>query len=220
MKLMRVKSVNEDKYETLSALVDGEYEDATGLLKRVGTDAALSARWGEYHRTRAIMQRSYTGTLDDGFSGRVSAALDKEPTILAPQVANTVGKRRRSERETRWQRPALGFAIAATVAAVSVFGLNRLPTTSSPSIPAVASNTNAGAQTPTTQIVLPGIDVRRVSLDSSGTHWHVQRVDQQRDAALEERLNRYLADHMEYANSSKVQGMLPYSRLVGYDATE
>ena len=62
--------------------------------------------------------------------------------------------------------------------------------------------------------------IRRVSADASGTFWEVQRVEQARDPELEARLNMYLADHMEYASSSKVHGVLPYSRLVGYDTTE
>ena len=46
---------------------------------------------------------------------------------------------------------------------------------------------------------------------ASGTRWNVQRAE------LEQRLNNYLLNHMEYAAMGEMQGMLPYSRLAGYD---
>ena len=46
---------------------------------------------------------------------------------------------------------------------------------------------------------------------ASGTRWNVQRAE------LEQRLNNYLLNHMEYATMGDMQGMLPYSRLAGYD---
>jgi len=67
---------------------------------------------------------------------------------------------------------------------------------------------------------LPTAKVRRVSLDSDGTYWELQRVDQRRNPAVEKRLNMFMLDHMESSVSSNLQGMLPFSRLVSYDTAE
>lgn len=214
---MRVLRVNDSKYEALSALIDGEADNAADLLKQVSSDPELKARWEAHYRAKAAMHGEYAPQLDSGFASRVSAALDSEPAILAPRGATV----RKASTGNRWQRPLAGLAIAATVAAVSIIGLNNFAT--SPVAPAVDTVASADGTQPTitAQGVQPRAEVRRVSLTSDGgTYWYLQQADKTRDAKLEARLNMYLADHMEYANSSKVQGMLPYSRLVGYDTSE
>ncbi len=204
------------KYEALSALIDDECEDAAGMLKQVGADPELRARWQEHYRTRAAMHGEYTPVLDADFADRVSAALASEPSILAPRVARPIPE----AIPARWRKPALGLAIAATVTAISVFGLNNFSPAPDSSIESIASTNTGDVSNQLDLFDSPTPRVRRVSLDSGGTHWQLQRVDQPRDPAVEKRLNLYLADHMEFANSGKLQGMLPYSRLVGYDTAE
>lgn len=208
----------DNKFEALSALIDGECDNPAELLVQVGADPELRARWREHYRSRAAMHGTYSHALGDDFASRVSAELEKEPSILAPGIARPAP----GVKSLRWQKPALGLAIAATVAAVSVFGLNNLstvPESSSGQIASTASG-DGNLQHARDWPVSPSVKVRRVSLDSGGTHWQSQRVEQRRDPAVEKRLNVYLADHMEYATSSKVLGMLPYSRLVGYDTKQ
>ena len=208
----------ENRYEALSALIDGEVEDTAGLLKQVGADPELRARWQEHYRTRAAMHGEYTPALGSNFADRVSAALEKEPSILAPSVAKPIS----DAKPARWKRPALGFAIAASVAVVSVLGLNNLSPAPESAVGPVANTPtgNTSAELAGALLVSPTARVRRVSLDSDGTYWELQRVDQRRDPAVEKRLNIFMADHMEYAVSSKMHGMLPFSRLVGYDTAE
>ncbi|MCB1757147.1 MAG: hypothetical protein KDJ38_16615, partial [Gammaproteobacteria bacterium] len=117
-------------------------------------------------------------------------------------------------------RPLSGLAIAATVAAVSILGLRYLQPVD-PVAPQLASSGNAGQALETGAPILPATtvqpsagDVRLV--DNTGTYWMVgkQRVS---DAGMEERLNRLLSDHTEFATVRSVGSMLPYSRIVGYD---
>ena len=214
---MRILRVNSSKFETLSALIDGEVDNVADVLKQVSADPELKAQWAAYYRAKAAMQGEYTPGVDAGFADRVSAAINDEPAILAPRVSTPS----QPVTANRWQRPVVGLAIAATVAAISIIGLNNFSTSSH--APASDTVADAGQTLPTTisPITQPGADVRRVSLSTDpGTYWNLQQAEKKRDPKLEARLNMYLADHMEYANSGKVQGMLPYSRLVGYDTTE
>ena len=208
----------ENKFEALSALIDDEFEDAAGLLKQVGADPELRARWQEHHRTRAALHGEYTPALGSNFSDRVRAALEREPSILAPSVARSTS----GTKPANWRKPALGFAIAASVAMVSVLGLNNLFPVPESAVGPVASTTTNNTSTELAEALLvsPTAKVRRVSLDSDGTYWELQRVDQRRNPAVEKRLNMFMLDHMESSVSSNLQGMLPFSRLVSYDTAE
>ena len=209
--------MKDDKSEALSALIDGESEHQDRDIKRLLGDSDLKTQWAEHYRTKSMMHGEYTGVLDDDFASRVSEALESEPAILAPKMVAL----NKSEKPSHRYVPAVGFAIAATVAAVSIFGLNNFSGSSQYSAPALAG-LSGSAQPAAAQVMTPTAEVRRVSLanDGDGTHWYLQRVDNERDPELEARLNMYLADHMEYANAGKVQGVVPYSRLVGYDTKD
>lgn len=96
-----------DMKEQLSALVDGELgrDERAFLLRRLEHDEELRATWTRYHLMRDVLARRHTEPEMD-LSGRVMAALD------APQVAATTGR----QPVAGWMRPALGLAVAASVA--------------------------------------------------------------------------------------------------------
>ncbi len=97
--------------EQVSALMDGELDEreadrAFRLLKE--TDAEAAETWRTYHLISDAMRESRL--LSAGFTARVSARLEAEPTVLAP--AALPGK------------PVQRFALAAaaSVAAVALVG--------------------------------------------------------------------------------------------------
>jgi len=55
-------------------------------------------------------------------------------------------------------------------------------------------------------------------VSNSGTFW--VRDGQGRNVANEERLNKLLSRHIESSPTARMGGILPYSRIVGYDATD
>ncbi len=121
--------MNKDNREWLSALADGELQGAE--LKRgldaLRSDAELQASWSAYH----LIRDSVSSNLDEGVAPqlhlRISAALQDEPTILAPQ------SRRRS-----WVKQAAGLAIAASVAGVAIVGVQQMNSAdSAPTLQAV-----------------------------------------------------------------------------------
>ena len=55
-------------------------------------------------------------------------------------------------------------------------------------------------------------------VSNSGTFW--VRDGEARNVAHEERLNKLLSRHIESSPTARMGGILPYSRIVGYDSTE
>ena len=213
-----MNQVKDNMYEAVSAAVDDAAEQPDKILKQIGESPELRQKWRDYHRIGDVIRGEYSNALPDDFAASVRAAIEQEPAILAPQTARP-DRARRVQQPQRW---VAGFAIAATVAVVSIVGLQTLTTQSGDTHQAIAENQTAASsqELAATQRLVPVGDIRRVSAENGGTYWRVQRVNQERDQLLEERLNMYLADHMEFATSSKVHGALPYSRLVGYDTPE
>ncbi|MGQ9862180.1 MAG: sigma-E factor negative regulatory protein [Thiobacillaceae bacterium] len=110
--------------EWLSALLDGEIDDAEGAraLERLSQDQTLKRRWSEYCligdtlRGEALVQPD----LDQ----RLRTALAAEPTLLAPV------KRERHSRQ--YMRPVAWTAAAAAVAAVTWTVWTALPQHTAP----------------------------------------------------------------------------------------
>lgn len=100
--------------EQISALIDGELpgDEVNLLLRRLERDEALRRIFGRYVLSGEAM-RAPGGTLaSPGFAAGVSAALDEavvaEPASVADEPARS-----------RWNRPALAGAIAASTAIVA-----------------------------------------------------------------------------------------------------
>lgn len=92
--------------DTLSALIDGELADdlAMAALRRLATNNGERARFIEYCAVGDALRGMHAVNPD--FTHQVMAALENEPTVLAPM------------RKPLDRRPAIWLA-AATVAAIS-----------------------------------------------------------------------------------------------------
>jgi sigma-E factor negative regulatory protein RseA len=103
---MNPEKDNQDIHEQLSALIDGELErdSARFLLRRIGHDEELAARWDRWHRYGETM-RGAALPLREDFAASIMAAISDAPAgQSAPE---------RSPRVLRWGG---GFAVAASVA--------------------------------------------------------------------------------------------------------
>ena len=112
--------VNEAIRMQLSAFVDGELPDneAELLLRRLSQDAELRQHVAEYMAIgRAIRGDTQVAGVD-GLRDRIAATIDE-----APPHDDAVNEVPAGERMIR---PLVGFAIAATVAVVAIFGLQRM----------------------------------------------------------------------------------------------
>jgi len=193
-------------------------------------DDEARSRWSRYHLIRDAIQEDSRSPLDVDFASRVSAAIQEEPAIVAlPPSVRETAKRHSADQQAeqdaqkaapgnvvqgKFKRSLVGLSVAATVAMVSLVGLNTLQTSRD------AAPDNSVAVVPSTDTVLPagsagvGGDIQFVS-NPVGSYW----VSQERTISpeSEQRLNMYLSQHIEHSPTADVTGMLPYSRLAGYD---
>lgn len=107
--------MNEANKEQLSAFMDDELD---GLQKdQVGQmlkDPELLDTWSRYHLVSDCLKRNLPEHLDRELAGKVSKSIEQEPAIVAP------GGLPRS-----FVKPAAGFAIAASVAALAILGIQQ-----------------------------------------------------------------------------------------------
>jgi sigma-E factor negative regulatory protein RseA len=115
-----------DIREQLSALIDGELDSAQTrfLLKRIDREPALAAQWSRLQLASRCLRREGAGLAPPDFAQRVVARIELESD---------------SRRMPAWLRPAMGFAVAAGVAALALFV----------SLPSPQSTTTNVAATPT-----------------------------------------------------------------------
>ena len=115
-----------------------------------------------------------------------------------------------------------GFALAASVALVTVVGLNMFEQTAPGGVSSVVA-IDQGAQNAPVQsaapgevfaqdgnAVLPVVDF----VSNDGAFWISPESSQR--VGDEDRLNMMLSRHLEHSPTSAREGLLPYSRLVGY----
>lgn len=171
--------------EKLSAFMDDEYHPE--VLESLKQDTEARARWTRYHLIRDVLSGHSQTVPSPDFADRVSAALQEEPTILRP-AARRFGQGLR--------RQVAGLAIAATVATVAVLTVqqdnpgNNL--TQQPSIASAQSGND---------------EYLAVSENTSPSQQPI-------DSEVQSKLSSYLVNHNEYSISSRMQGMLPYMRIV------
>jgi sigma-E factor negative regulatory protein RseA len=115
----------------ISALMDGELEghEAQGALEALRTDAEERETWRTYHLIGDAMRGARLTS--EGFTARVSARIEAEPTVLAPKGRNA----RPLMEQRRWQVLSAAASVAA-VGFVSMAFFSQDP--SSPTAPVAA----------------------------------------------------------------------------------
>ncbi len=178
--------------EEISALVDGEVQDpqAGHLITALEQEPELRHCWRHYHLIGAVLRGSGRAEVKTCLCERVAKALESEPVVFAP-------------RALRPGMPALkwftGLAVAASIAAVAVLSVQTAPprTVQFAAAPApVMAVQHAGGNPPGAQ----------TQLVANKLH--------------SPKLHNYLTNHNEYVTSVGMQGMLPYARIVAFDANE
>jgi len=179
--------------DNLSALVDGELDSsqASQLIGDITASEELKTRWASYHVISDAIQGNGQTSQTVDLSERISAALEDEPTILAPQSRKRV--------IPAMFKQAAGMAVAATVAAAAVLMLQ-------PTEPGVFEQGDmvAGLGSPVGQL-----KEQRIRVNNSGMNWSATQP------SVATRLNGYLVNHNGY--STAVRGNLPFASIVGYD---
>lgn len=181
---------NHNDAERLSCLMDGELEHGQSeLLALLERDDALRQRWQRYHLISDVMTQHLPAQLDTGFAARVCAAIDEEPTILAPAALRKPA--------APLMRQVVGWSVAASVALVALVGVQVAIQNETANPVTLATVSSAPAQQLAAYEDPAQAQLARVE--------YVERAD-------DPQLNQYLVNHNEYA--SGMNGMLPYSRIV------
>jgi len=111
------------QHEKLSAFMDGELDDS-GFVDSIKNDSESLAKWRSYHVIRSGLRKEASVMPEFDITAQVAAALDQEPTVLAPKskwkslpVVNKV---------VPFLRQSGQLAVAASVAAAVILGVQQV----------------------------------------------------------------------------------------------
>lgn len=189
--------------EKISALIDAELNelDERRVLEAVKHDPELQSTWERYYLIRAAMKRQLSVLASPDMPERVRSRLEE-----AEQDATA---------SLRFWPLAGGFAAAAAIAVVAIFGLQTLR---SPVAPVPVTQVAVDSSTPSATPVAVEGSTPAVST-STGAGVTAATVTTSTSAAApapnpEEQLNFYLVGHNEFMPTGGMGNMLPYVRVV------
>jgi len=190
--------MNEQKREQLSALVDDELtQEASSVIESLLEDNEAKETWARYHLIGDSLRGHLPGQIGD-ISGNVSQRIASEPTILAPT------KKSANRKSSDLMKPVMGFAIAASVAAVAIFNVQQAKEIPEAGQPVIAQSSIATSQPSlATSIATPQLVNQK-----TGQAQIYQAVN------IDYRLNRYLVNYNEYRANTGVSGMPPHVWMV------
>jgi negative regulator of sigma E activity len=137
--------MNEELDSQLSAMFDDELPAAECelLARRLSRDEQLKARWGRYAVIGATIRAERGVRLNAALARKVNAAILAEPALGAGATPQ-----RAPISSWRWRQGVAGLAVAASVAAVSIFWLRgQAPLATGPVAARVAAPVQALATT-------------------------------------------------------------------------
>lgn len=172
--------------EKLSALIDDELDDLDErrVLNALGADAELRRAWGRYHLIRAAMTRQLSALAAPDLPERIMARLqESDAAVPYPSL--------------RFWPLAGGFAVAASVAAIAILGIQALR---GPVLPGTAS---ALAVAPSAINEVASAAVPASSSEPTNS---------------DDRLSLYVVGHNEFMPTAGMGSMLPYVRVVAHSA--
>lgn len=186
------------KEERLSALMDGEVSrfEQRRLVDELLNNDEDQARWSRAHLIGDAIRGELPERVSLDLAARISAQIEDEaPLHQSPMAAAPA-----------WIKPASGFAVAATVAVVSILGLQSM---------VGYEQGPAGAQPLAASAPRPAAPQANFRLASTPAPAAIQEGVSSEE--VQRRINRYLVNHSEYATRP---GVLPYARIVGYEQAE
>ncbi|MDP2560893.1 sigma-E factor negative regulatory protein [Psychrobium sp. 1_MG-2023] len=179
-----------DNRQTVSSFIDGE-ELSKELLDQLASDEALQGDFERYHLIGDAIRDELSPAFELDFADKVAAAIELEPTVIAPQatqettVNEEVSKKPRAEVIPFFGK--LGqYGIAASVAAAMVIGVQQFnhEETQSKDIPVLQTIPTGGYASP-------------VSFQAPTTNDLQKKIEQEEQRAQQQhRMNAFVKDHM------------------------
>ncbi len=141
--------MSESKFETVSSCVDN-YLPQDSSFDDVIEDREMSDTWGRYQLMGDIMRNEVPQNIDLDLSAKISAAIDAEPTVLAPKPSNKPQNTMKA-RIVKFVKPFGQVAIAASAAGLMVLGVqhnNMVQTDDVVPVPSIQTNPLIGVAEP------------------------------------------------------------------------
>ncbi|ENO3943161.1 RseA family anti-sigma factor [Aeromonas veronii] len=182
--------------EQISALMDGDLSDAE-VLNELGMDSDLQDTWGRYHLIGDAMRGDLPVNLQLDLSDSIMAALEDEPTILAPKPVETAPVLQPAVAPVKTDANVvplfrrvgqqLGqYAIAASVAAAVIFGVQQYQGQDGVPANPVLNTIPIGGSAAPVSVHYPQQD---------GARARQQGLTEQQMQEQRERINAFLRDH-------------------------
>jgi len=170
--------------EWVSAAVDGEVDDKT--LAQLSADVDSHDEWQRYHMIGDAMRGELPATIDLDLFASITAAIELEPTIIAPQAKSTEVDQQRTTASNvvPFFKQFGQYAIAATVAMVAIVGVqnyNQSNDAESP-LPVLMTRPLVGSVSP--------VSYQTGAAQNQQSYSNEQVIEQRR------RINAYIKDHM------------------------
>lgn len=199
----------------ISAVVDGEASEFEyrRVLESVD-DAGVTALLGRHYAVRAVARGEARALCPPALTAGILAALAEQQPAAATAL-----------NASRWRMQVGGVAVAASVCMATVFGLRTLAPEPAglPQSSVVASSAGAslgelgrpgGLPLLVTGPAVPVGFGSAVPVPGGG----LQHAGASPDQLAEQRLRLFMTDHAQNAALNTNQGMLPYARVVSYEA--
>ena len=174
--------------ERISALMDSEADEASWLQAAV-RESEGQATWSRYHLMGDALRNELPAQLDLDLTARIAQALQDEPTVLAPKPSrfSRIGGK---PAVVHLLRSGGQFAIAASVAAVTILGVQHYQGGKNPALaPNPVLNT-----VPFGGVAAP-VSINYQANRQSLTHAPQPAMSEAQLQAERERLAAFLRDH-------------------------
>jgi len=207
--------------ERLSALFDSEVSDfeCRRLTSELLANTDRKVQWLRYQMIGDVIRGGPGSHVGTGFADRVMRSIEAEmPHSTQLETA---------DKSRAWIKPAAGFAMAASVAAISIFALQFMTQSGTGPAVNVAGTDQITAPTDFKQVaaqkpaqVLAELPSATTADNSSVRQVNTTDIKQlgeiQNIPLTDPRMDSYLATHAEYASRP---GMLSRVRIVGYSSS-
>ena len=126
-----LENMTEHKRQNVAAIMDNEHASDTEIEALVN-DPEMRSIWSRFHLVRDVIQDELPNVIDPQLHSRIYSAIQDEPALLVPSARREIKTWRDTMKS--WAEQATGFAIAASVTAVMVIGMQTLNTPVTPGI--------------------------------------------------------------------------------------
>ena len=188
--------------ERLSELMDGEFGDhSEQIIDDLVKEPSLQKVWARYHLISDSLKQNLPQAIHINLAENVSKAISCEPAIFKPGKISiqTIVK------------PVVGFAIAASVAAMAILSLQQNgDDQAETALPQIAK-----------QVTVPAASDSQYVFPASADRVETRQVKPVQQTGSNSRMNSYLVNYNEYRTThTSMQGLIPYVRVIAHENNE